>query len=202
MTYFTESILFLWVVFWRFILCYFGVVYGGGGFSKYWQSPWCFWFFCVIVTSKSNCRRGETSLCTHATAICINAAQCSSFQRDNNLWPIDTTIKSSVLSFFIFPSVNPCTPSPLHLKARNLSSVVCVASDRVTTRPWSSTCGPTAGPLPTSATCAVSSAAAWSPCRDTWRTTKSRISPRAGASVTPTCTSRTSERHSIGSFSC
>lgn len=97
MTYFTESILFLWVVFWWFILCYFGVVYGGGGFSKYWRSPWCFWFFCVIVTSKSNCRRGETSLCSHATAICINAAQFSSFQRDNNLWPIDTAIKSSYI---------------------------------------------------------------------------------------------------------
>ncbi len=88
-----------------------------------------------------------------------------------------------------------CPPvlASLCFKERNPSSVVAVVSAHGITQPWSSTCALTAGPCPTSARCAWSSAVAWLPCRDTSRATQCRTFPPTGASRAPTCTPHTSE---------
>lgn len=95
------------------------------------------------------------------------------------------------ISLLLFPVF--WTPCFLLFQERNPSSVVSVVSVHGTTRPWSSTSALTMGRLPTGARYAWSSAAAWSPCRGTLRTTRWRTSPQAGALATPTCTTLTPE---------
>lgn len=95
------------------------------------------------------------------------------------------------------PLCGPPVLSALCSQERNPLSVFSVVSVHGTTQPWSSTCGLTVGPGLTSAPCAWSSAAAWSPCRDMWRATQCRTSPRTGASTAPTCTPHISKSHLI-----